>query len=333
MKFISRLFWLFCAALSMLFAFAKAAFYLQKAAFRVLKLPNGALMEPRFRKRFKHYFFGTTYLSLLFCTYHGRRRHASDLGRFALLSALTCYFDDLTDAQQNKMVNPEWLITPESYGRATDPAGLALHFLHSLYHDLPPGQLAVVKRTLNRVFKLETDSRDSNSLAVRQELGASSVLLFRQLLDWPLSAQEEKTWMYFGAFIQMCDDIFDIWHDQNKHIETPVLTLARANDLEKIIHLFDSQEDKLKINFAVMPRYWRAHLVRAQIHWLSGMTRFCLLRYKKLWIAHGELPLQNRKLMVTDMGLWRNRWGAVWETIMPDVKFGCSPQTKDVFFR
>ncbi len=312
MNVIFRSFWLVGAAISLFLAFAKAAFYLRKSAYHILEIPNPALMMPHFQKRFEHYFFGTTYLALLFCSLHGRRRHASELKRFALLSALTCYFDDLTE---NTSPPPDQLGTPELYGRAADPAGLALHFLQRLYREFPPIQLEGVKKRLNKVFALETNPVGTSSLSIRQELGASSVLLFRQLLDWPISAKEEKAWASFGAFIQLCDDIFDVWHDQNKGILTPVLEMARSNDMEGLIHLFDHQYKQLKDNLAFMPPSWRKHLLLAQIHWLSGMTRFCLLRYKELLAAHGHLPIHNRKEMVTDMGLWRNRWGAVWVTL------------------
>jgi hypothetical protein len=315
MSLIVRLFWLVCAALSLLWAFAQAAFYLRKSAFRDLKIPDQALTAPHFHTRFKHYFFGTTYLALLYGTFHGRQRHRRDFKRFALLSALTSYFDDLTDAWKNKTIMPEALSTPESYGRATDPAGLALHFLQQLYHELSSEQLRAVKKDLNKIFELETRPKNTQDLAIRMELGAFSVLLFRHLLDWPMVREEERAWLGFGAFIQLCDDIFDIWHDQHHDIMTPVVEMASANEMGKIMQLFEDQEKRMKANFSDVPQFWRRQLLLAQIHWLCGMTRFCLLRYKKMWASSGQLPLQNRKKMVTDMGLWRNRWGAVWQTM------------------
>ena len=83
MRLLSHWFYLLCAALWLLPAFAKAARYVNRRAISALKLPAGLALSAPEKRRLKHYLYGTTYLSVLFCALRGHTRDAQEEDRFA----------------------------------------------------------------------------------------------------------------------------------------------------------------------------------------------------------------------------------------------------------
>ena len=231
--------------------------------------------------------------------------------RFSRLSALACFFDDLADApHRHDNSNIPWQSNPEQYGQATDPGGVAVHLLHTLYQDLPPENLPIFKTFLHRVFNLETAGRQQNGQALSPEelqrltaeKGGCSVLLFRRLLDHPLSKAEQEALFQFGALIQLSDDIFDLWFDRQNGIATLATLLTAQNDLPRLQQHFDRQTSATIHAFRQTP-YPRPQVETAlhAVHFLVSITRVCLDHYCDLQKKRGTLPLDDRRAMVVDM--------------------------------
>jgi hypothetical protein len=314
-RFIRHWYFLLRTALLLASEFARAGWYFKKRALHDLALPDSDALTSKEKRRLKHYFYGTTYLSVIFCSLRGRRRNRRERRLFLHLSALACYFDDLVDAFTHPgSVETGWLDNPEAYGRATDPGGRALHLLQKISRDLPAHDLEQFRAFMNRVFNAETDvaqQATAETLALHcAEKGGFSVLLFRRALPDPLSPTEQEALFQFGFLIQLCDDIFDLWHDRQAGIATPAAFFAAQNDVTAMKKLFEQQVQAVQQAFARLPRYQTA---LAAIQFLSGITRVCLRHYEDLQKKHGTLPLDDRKLMVVDMEQWRNRMRVVLE--------------------
>ena len=316
MTFLRHSLRLLLATLRLAAAFARAKWHWPHRAMHHLGLHDPAALSAKETRRFRHYTYGTTYLAVLFCTRLGRRRTARERYLFSNLAALACFFDDLVDAFRGQ--NPaDWTLleTPEAYGRAADPRGLSLHFLKNICDKLPPERLPQFRELMQRVFRVEADGQQrgipnllkkSDLEKITAEKGGCSVLLFRCLLAEPVPENEQRFWREFGLLIQLCDDIFDLWHDRQAGTATLATFFAEQNDVRGLTQTFEQQAQVVASS---------AGRVRGEIHFLLAITRVCLRHYAELLGKHGSLPLDDRSLMVVDMERWRNRWRAAVELL------------------
>lgn len=297
---VLRLAALLFAALHLAGAFIQAAWQWRGLAWRNLALPDPTALTPAEKRRFRHYFFGTTYLATVFMALRGRRRTQSERRAFTRLAALAAFFDDLSD----RPALPTAVTTdPEAYGRSTDPRGLAWHLLTLLRRDLPPASRPGFEAALTAVFRLET----AQSQASDGAKGGHSVLLFRHLQLPPPAAQEAEALYEFGRLVQLCDDIFDVWFDRRAGgAPTLALDLLEQGRVGELTKTFEQQVAALKTLFASWPR--RSWLT---VHFLVAVTRVALQHYRRLLQTRGQLPLDDRAAMVVDMGRWPNRWRAL----------------------
>lgn len=318
MTFLRHYCRLLLAALRLAAAFVGAGLYWRHQVMHDLSLPYPAALTPKETRRFRHYFYGTTYLAVLFCTHLGRRRTTRERWLFSHLAALACFFDDLVDAARGQ--NPaDWTLpaTPEAYGQATDPRGLSLHFLKNVCENLPLERLPEFRNWMQRVFRVEAAGQQqgapnflktSDLEKITAEKGGCSVMLFRGLLAEPVPEGEQDFWQDFGLLIQLCDDIFDLWQDRQGGTTTLATRFAEQNDVRGLTEIFERQAQRVAL---------RAGRVSGEIHFLLAIARVCLQHYTHLLARHGTLPLDDRRPMVVDMEHWQNRWRAAVELLRP----------------
>ena len=315
-------YYLFRASVLLALSFLQAGWYFRFRAAGDLGLPPAQPLKAAEIRRWKHYFFGTTYLAVVFAALNGHRRNRQERRLFSNLAALACFFDDLADTfRPNDDSGISWKGNPEQYGRTADPSGRALHFLQNIYEHLPPEHLAEFKQFMHRVFEVETAGRQQRSPApdlpelarLTAEKGGYSVLLFRRVLALPLPAAEREALYAFGLLIQLCDDIFDLWFDRQTRTVTLATVLTEQHDLKGLRHLFEQQVAATARAIRQTP-YPAARVETALrvVHFLVSITRVCLRHYGRLEKRLGGLPLDNRAAMVVDMARWANRWRAGW---------------------
>lgn len=307
---------LLLATLRLAAAFAQAEWHWRYRMMRDLGLRDPSLLTAKEIRRIRHYTYGTTYLAVLFCLRTGRRRIARERYLFSNLAALACFFDDLVDAFRGQN-GADWTLpdTPEAYGHAADPRGLSLLFLKNVCENLPPERLPEFRNLMQRVFRVEAagQQRDAANFLkisdlekITAEKGGCSVLLFRCLLVEPISKNEQGFWQEFGLLIQLCDDIFDLWHDRQAGTATLATFFAEQNDVRGLMEMFERQ---------VRTVAQKSDRIRGEIHFLLAITRVCLRHYAELLETHGNLPLDDRRRMVVDMERWQNRWRAAVELL------------------
>lgn len=303
-------------------AFLLAAWRTRKIVQRFAFLP-GAQLDTHEQRRFRHYYFGSTYLASLMCCLRGRRLSHNEQELFGYLAALACFFDDLTDKYPAPTASPiTKTADPETFGAEADHRGIALHLLHGIHQRLPAQNLRHFNALMHRVFKTETAGHQPNNLtdllSIHAEKGGCSVLLFRSLMDEPLTQPEENAWFQFGALIQLSDDIFDLWHDHQAGIQTPATQLARLNSVEGMVAQFERQVLIARKAFYQTPHpVHRIETTLGMQFILESITRVCLKHYHKLLRQHGALPLHNRTMMVVDMEKIHNRLKVVRQWLYP----------------
>lgn len=323
-KLLWHWFYLLPATARLVGTFLHAYWYWNYRARSLVLLPNAAAWSSAQAKRWEHYFYGTSFLSAVFCQLLGRsHRKPTERQAFAHLAALACFFDDLTEL---RAPDQDWPNTPEQFGRAADRSGLALHLLDAVKRHVPSRQKADFDGYLEQVFQLETKGTPGQKRpgtlaeveAHTAEKGACSVLLFRCLLLEAIAEPERQALSAFGSLIQLCDDIFDLWFDWKNKQPTIATQLASQNQLEQLSLCFERQVQMVTnlIQNTAGSRYRRESTLHV-LHFLVSITRVCLSRYHYLQKKHGTLPLDNRQRMVVDMARWRNRALVVLELLKP----------------
>jgi len=302
-------------------AFIRASLYFRFEAVRDLGLPPEMALDSKAMRRLQHYFYGTTFLSIVFGLMHGRRRSAAEKYLFSNLAALSYYFDDLADAYRHEnKAEHTWLNNPETYASHADARGVSLHLLQNLYRHLPAAHLQEFKGYLHRVFNVETAGRqqidhtlDLEALwAITREKGGASVLLFRRILHVPMSKTECDALFAFGGLIQLCDDVSDIWFDHRNGTRTVPLLFALQHNLAGLRQFFDAEVRRVQALFDAVDKksanFWGGPASAwAAVGILVAIARVCLDAYDQLQEKNGTLPLHDRKAMVVDMERWPNR--------------------------
>lgn len=266
-------------------------------------------------KRFRHYYTGTAFLGVLFEMMHGRARSRDEKRLFCLMAALAAHFDDLSDFPGIGGM------AMKNYTHPADPGAKARGLLKKVENDLPEANATLFHECLNTVYRIETESKQTGDVGLdvetlatlTSEKGSCSVLLFRCLLDWPVSEAEKNALWAFGSLLQRCDDAFDVWFDRQSQTQTLATFWLNQNKTEELVADYDLAAKTTQNAFKKLP-FSPFHRAMA---WNTAATiaaigKVCSLQYVDLKKKHGTLPLDNRKLMVTDMGKWKNRLRALW---------------------
>ncbi len=323
MRHVTHWFFLFAATIRLFGHFARAGVYWKTRAHNDLKLPSNQLFRNLAGNRWRHYFYGTAFLSAVFCRLRGRKISLAERRRFSRLAALACAFDDSADGLSHQRALPD---RPEALGTLLDDDGLALHLLQLVYAEIPPAELPAFRADLNRVYQLEFSSRqlvepplsETALTENTKQKGGFSVLLFRRLLDDAPDAANAALAFELGGFVQLCDDIFDVWFDRKNKTPTPAVFFLKKNAPEQLEAIFSDQFAALTRAIRQMPgTQYRRETTVCTVHFLAAITRVCLRRYSLLKKKHGTLPLDDRKAMVVDMARRQNWWYTVKALIAP----------------
>jgi hypothetical protein len=322
-RLLQHWFYLFQATIWLVAVFVRAARYFDTKLWRDLALPPSAVLTSKEKRRLQHYFYGTTYLSVIFCSLRQRPRTHREKHLFVNLAALAYFFDDLVDAfRQQDDSGVLWQDNPEAYGAVADERGLALHFLDNIRRALPPHDWAQFRTFMHAVFNVETTGRQQQNTGltlkdlqrITADKGGYSALLFRRVLRHELSAVEQQAIYDFGHLIQLCDDIFDLWFDHQSGTATVATYFtAEQRDLKGLQQVFETQVAATRQSFLATPYPRRQQEVALRVvHYIVALTQVCLHHYADLERRLGQLPLTDRTAMVVDMERWRNRIRAAW---------------------
>ena len=328
MRLVLHWFYMLRATTWLLLTFARAHIYFKTRAIAELQLPHAQSLSSQERRRLQHYFYGGTFLSIIFSTLRGKTRTYSEKHRLTNLAALAYFFDDLVDSFRHRDdTGMLWRDNPEEYGLAADDhRRLALHFLHNIYLELPQHHLQPFKNTMHRVFNVETAGRQQfledvaaqEIVHITREKGGYSVLLFRMVHEPLPSLAEEAALLEFGQLIQYSDDIFDVWFDEQANTRTVATEWVRQGDVAALRAVFEQQVQQVQKAFRRIgqPRY-RVETALRVVHYITAITLVCLDHYAFLQKKHGVIPMSERKTMVVDMEQWRNRWRTAFYLIKP----------------
>ncbi len=310
--------WLVCT-------FSRAAWQYRFHVSHALDLPKDLVLSATERARQRHYFYGASYLATLMSSLRNQSLSKQEWYLFSNLSTLAAIFDDLVEVfRKTAPSNFGQLEGPDIFGQTADPRGLALHLLRNIERNLSAYQLQPFQEYLFRVFKVETTLPNEAAInintleGITAEKGGASVLLFRSVLENPISEAEATALFQFGHLTQFVDDLFDLWHDQQTGAITVPIYFAKLNDLDRLVAKFEAQARVAQQAFRQIPfPAQQIETAIAILGYLIRLAQICLQQYQGSIQRTGYFPMHDRTAMVVDMQKWSNLWKLIRQPLQP----------------
>jgi len=251
-----------------------------------------------------------------FCALRGKKMTGKERLASTCQGAMTGLFDDFFDKQRLSDEGlMDFLIKPDTVTANSTTENLFLHFYTTALNNAPQPKL--MQERLYRVYHAQVLSKqqagpglsytDIENITLLK--GAESLLFYRTAFGNPTNAKEEKMLYCLGGLMQLSNDIFDVYKDQEQGIHTLVTTAKRIKDLR----LFFSSLLAIGYEAAYKTGYPRKNIkLFLSIISLGIFSRcyVCLDQLEKLEKKSGNIfdPARyNRKDLVCDMDKGKNK--------------------------
>lgn len=163
-------------------------------------------------------------------------------------AAMTGLFDDFTDVKRlSSNVLHQIINNPEHHPVKDNNEQLFLWFYLGVLRTTNP---TAIKEALNRIHSAQIDSQRQEEedlpidflKQVTHQKGAASIVFYRLALNAPLPLKEEEFYNQLGGWLQLGNDIFDVYKDSKEGIHT---LLTDWQSIEKVKNYFDSEYHKV----------------------------------------------------------------------------------------
>jgi hypothetical protein len=195
-----------------------------------------------------------------------------------------------------------------------DSIALLKLFLGKLHKPLPEKYSFYLEKlkiaqnqSMQQVHKTPLDF--SALLNLTSEKGAYSFLLYRSILQAPVSLKEEKCLAQIGYILQLTNDLFDVYKDVQSGTQTPV---THCGDLNRFAHVFHEEIDNLTIYLkeaAPSNSVYESYLL--YLSTILGRAYVCLEQLQQLTTHNNGIfqpEIHPRKVLICDMERPRNLW-------------------------
>jgi len=179
------------------------------------------------------------------CTLRGRPMNHKERLANTFQGALTGLYDDFFDKTG---LQPEgikkMMENPEGYAPSTSLEKLFINFLIKVHENIVNKE--IFNDSFDMVFTAQMNSKkqESDSLLLEElkditfQKGAYSILFYRSVFQHKLQDGEEDALYHAGALMQLGNDIFDVYDDENEKIKTLV---TECGQIDSVRQLFLSQ--------------------------------------------------------------------------------------------
>ena len=268
------------------------------------------LVDTANEKRMMDYIFVQTMWASGFCLLRGDRMKDNELKAIINISALAPLYDDFFDKVVLSSEKIHFLVnTPFDYNAETDIEKLFIEFSQNIHKNVK--NIPFYLENALRVFKAQYESKRlvSDKEITRNEVeliafekGASTVVCMCNMLNKPLTIEEESVMNQLGAVAQFLDDIFDLWEDFDEGRQT---LSNPSSDIDHLEELFLKEVSSLKkYLFKSGFKTGNINAFYFPVSYMVGATRVCLGIYKKLQLKTNNIFMvekYSRKDMVCDM--------------------------------
>ncbi len=217
--------------------------YIQKSISPLLddakKMADGSLDENDFLKITSYYGLAVpAVLGEAFCALRGKEMTAKERLASTSQGAMTGLGDDFFDKQRlSEAALKDFIETPEIFTGNTASEKLFLQFYKNALANTP--QPTQMQEQIARVFHAQLLSKQQDKPDLSYEVikditirkGAESLLYYRTAFDHPLKTGEEKMLYCLGGLMQLSNDIFDVYKDQQNGVSTLITTATKIKEL------------------------------------------------------------------------------------------------------
>ena len=275
-----------------------------------LQYSDGTLDEADVKKIFSYYGIAVpAILGEAFCLLRGKKMSDAERHCSTAMGAMTGLFDDFLDKQfmDEKKIETSVLNGGVEKGNSNEQL-FNLFYKKALEH--APDKKLVVSRLL-KVHQAQLKSKlqvngalSKNELTtITLEKGASSLLFYYSAFQPGQHADENNIVGELGGWMQLANDIFDVYKDREANIQTLVTS---AKDINEIRELFlDGIRDCINKTYALP---FKNKNIDAFINRLSigifSRSLVCLDQLEKNQRStnnHFDVHQYNRKQLICDM--------------------------------
>ena len=177
-----------------------------------------------------------------FCALRGNEMIFKERMASTCQGAMTGLFDDFFDKQLlTDAALKAFIDHPEQFNGNTSNEKLFLFFYKTAIDNC--NDVGLMKEHLYKVYHAQVDSKkqgmpgltgeEIKEITIRK--GGASVLFYRTVFTNRMNSEEEKMLFQLGGLMQLSNDIFDLYKDQQAAIQTLVTT---TKDIKEIRNLF-----------------------------------------------------------------------------------------------
>ncbi len=279
---------------------------------------DGSMEESDFKKITGYYGLAVpAILGEAFCALRGKKMTGKERMASTCQGAMTGLCDDFFDKQRlSDEALIDLMVKPELFTGNNTNEKLFLNFYKTALANAPKAQ--AMQEQLYKVYHAQVLSKRQASPGLSYEeikdislrKGAESLLYYRTAFENPYKKGEEKMLYCLGGLMQLSNDIFDVYKDQQQGIQTLVTTAKKIKDLR---FLYSSL---LEIAFeaAYQTKYPRRKIKRfLNIISLGIFSRcyVCMDQLEKLEARSANIfepGKYQRKDLVCDMDTAANKW-------------------------
>ncbi|HYM93449.1 MAG TPA: hypothetical protein VET23_04870 [Chitinophagaceae bacterium] len=291
---------------------------------------DGSLDESDFKKITAYYGLAVpAILGEALCVLRGKKMTEQERKALTYQGAMTGLFDDFFDKENLSdesvkafMEKPEETtgknsrlklfldLYKKALAYAHDPQ-LMLHYLKKVYDAQVESKQQAITGSLPK--------DEIKRITVNK--GGVSVLFYRSVLSNPLNKEEEEALYQMGGLMQFGNDIFDVYKDCQKKIDTLMTTARNINDIRsEFIAMTESSFHS--VYQTAYPKKNTRKFLRLISMSLCSRCYVCLdhLEKKERQTNHKFLPYQyNRAALVCDMEKPVYKWRSVLYHIRQEI--------------
>jgi len=203
------------------------------------KTADGSLDENDLKKITGYYGLAVpAILGEAFCALRGKKMTDKERLSSTCQGAMTGLGDDFFDKQRlSEAALKDFIERPEQFYGNTASEKLFLHFYKTALANAPKAEL--MQEQIYRVFHAQLLSKQQAGTGLSYEVikdttlrkGAESLLFYRTAFENPLKPNEEKMLYGLGGLMQLSNDIFDVYKDQQNGIRTLITTAKKIKEL------------------------------------------------------------------------------------------------------
>ncbi len=283
------------------------------------KKPNDGSIEENDLKKITGY-YGLAVPAILgeaFAALRGKEMTDKERLASTCQGAMTGLFDDFFD---EKRLSEEELIhfimKPESYTGNSANEKLFLHFYTTALRNAPDVQR--MQERLYQVYRAQVLSKSQVGSELSYEVikditmrkGAESLLFYRSAFENQFKKGEEKMLYCLGGLMQLSNDIFDVYKDQQQGIQTVVTTAWKIDNVRIYFSALQEIAYAAAYKTSYDPRNIQSFLDIISLG-IFSRCYVCMDQLEKLEIRSGNVfapQKYQRKDLICDMDTTKNKW-------------------------